>query len=649
MSNVNYSFTTNAEGVLTFQSQVSSFGLDHVTEKDIRSFYAKFSEMAYFDTGLLPVDGSGILSIRSAGPHTQIGYQHAPGMYYINWGGYEGDPNAKKIYVAQPYRIVIADIYNGNLLGARTFYSPIPIQYPAAPLYHVNLPNINCRGYRGNGVGWICLYHREDISHFPFGEKVTKILERCSGVEAYNDANMSETDGPRFYKDHGKPNHIWDPAQWEKRSETDGVEWTLDPDLWIPVLVQDLDNQDKHYNNGEPLTYANAILGNYQAYYTDPIRPKPVNEIVRNSIDSSSIFNWFKVSYNASANINGNTNIVDTFSSTEQVRDSLSKVYIAPPSSHTSDDDEEEDDNENIYVCDSCNDITFNTETDNYYNMYDGSLYCEPCGNDYAVYVNHMDAHFNSEDDDVIFVPYTDNYYYLPAWKYTVACGSCMSKHPYDPSAGYSADMVPIFFNEQTQENLCGFCSATTTCGHCNGSFAVPQFHAEECNIAKKISLDNFKSSYICNACKINKINYVELSTDLNPTSNLYCICGESAAANDFVRMNPILGNSAKVLYDEDKELYQLIVKNNNIIEHFEYIDHDAEKTLENLKLGMFSIYIHFCCPTCHDTYAGNLDGMDIKENLLTLMKKPEVVTAITSNQSENKIAGLSIYHTGVF
>ena len=61
MSNVNYSFTDqDSNGNIVFRSTVNSFGLDHVTDKDLTSFYTKFSSNAYLDTGLLPVDGSGL-------------------------------------------------------------------------------------------------------------------------------------------------------------------------------------------------------------------------------------------------------------------------------------------------------------------------------------------------------------------------------------------------------------------------------------------------------------------------------------------------------------------------------------------------------------------------------------------------------------
>ena len=351
MKNVKYAFVEQNQA-LFMESVVESFGLEHITQKDMESFFLNFSKMAYFDTGLMPVDGSGMLSIRTAGPHTQIGYQHKPGMYYINWGKYEGDPSAQKIYVAQPWRIVIADIYNGNLLGARTFYSPVPIQHPSQPLYHVNLPNINCKGYRGNGVGWICLYHTHEIAHLPFSEKVAHILDRCSGTEAYNDQNMSETDGPRFYQEHGKPIHLWDPSTWQAYSDANGVDWTLDPELWIPVLVAGRDDQGKHTKNGIPLTYADALLGNYQGYYTDPIMPKPVNILTRGDLamQKKTLVDWFKQAYNAAATEGTAVTKLNSFTAAEAFRsDSAYGVTTSTEEEEYDEDEQHEEDPDSAF------------------------------------------------------------------------------------------------------------------------------------------------------------------------------------------------------------------------------------------------------------------------------------------------------------
>ena len=104
MPNIKYSIE-QTDGSIVVRSTVKSFNLDHVVDKDITSYYRQISNQALFDTGLLPLNGTGVLSIRSAGRHTQIAFQHAPTMAYINWGKHEGDPTAKAYLLAQPYRI----------------------------------------------------------------------------------------------------------------------------------------------------------------------------------------------------------------------------------------------------------------------------------------------------------------------------------------------------------------------------------------------------------------------------------------------------------------------------------------------------------------------------------------------------------------
>lgn len=418
MQNVNYTFINN-EGNFVFRSNINSFGLDHVTDKDVTSFYTNFSSSSYFDTGLLPVDGTGLLSIRKAGNHTQIAYQHAPGKYYINWGSHEGDHQAKKYYVAQPYRIVVADLLNGNIYGARTYYTPTPITYPQAPLYHVNLPNINCKGYRGNSVGWICLYHNEDISNYPFNEKLVKILDRCSGTETYNDNNMSETDGPCFYREKNKPDYLTNPQYWQDYSDQNGYEWTLDPELWIPILVKDKDNQDKHYSNGQPLTFADAIIGNYQCYYTDNLIPKPVNRIVRSdySLDSNLVFEWFRNSYNESQQSQLS---IDPYSSSLTVKENLS---LAPPAFVSHPDDNELP--ENSWYCESCNE-TYSEPNHKPIITYTSSYVCQDCVDEgYLIAVNTQCYH---HEDTVLWLTLSDVYIYPDALTYGIdykLCNSC--------------------------------------------------------------------------------------------------------------------------------------------------------------------------------------------------------------------------------
>ena len=332
MDKVAYTFLKDNSNVV-FRSKVNSFNLDHVTDKDIRSFYTQFSNYAAFDTGLMPLDGTGVLSIRKAGPYTQVVYQHKPGSYYVNWGETEKDPNAKKYLLAQPYRIVIIDFKNNNLLGARTFYSTVPATHPDIQLYHVNLPNINCKGYRGNGVGWICLYHTDDWSNLPFNERLALAVERCSGSESYNDANMSETDGPRFYQEmyNNDPtfNYLWNPKVWEEKTLNEGYEWTITEIGWVPIHVHDLDSQDRHIPNGVPFTLRMAIIGAYQAYYTDQEHIKPITALQRNEgvIDSKKIMDYFVNSYNNSTTTYSG---IDTYEQSDKFREKRTTVDQSP-------------------------------------------------------------------------------------------------------------------------------------------------------------------------------------------------------------------------------------------------------------------------------------------------------------------------------
>ena len=64
---VDYSFVQQeSSDSLIFRSRINSFNLDHVTDKDLASFYTSFSNYALMDTGLLPLDGTGLLAIRKA-------------------------------------------------------------------------------------------------------------------------------------------------------------------------------------------------------------------------------------------------------------------------------------------------------------------------------------------------------------------------------------------------------------------------------------------------------------------------------------------------------------------------------------------------------------------------------------------------------
>lgn len=636
MSKVKYNFTQNdTDGQIVFQSTVESFGLDHITEKDFESFYKNFSKTAHFDTGLLPVDGSGMLSIRTAGNHTQIGYQYAPGMYFINWGAFEGDPQASKLYVAQPYRIVIADLYNGNLLGARTFYSPIPIQHPSAPLYHVNLPNINCKGYRNNAVGWICLYHNEDISMYPFNEKVSKVLERCSGVEAYNDANMSETDGPRFYKDKGKPSYIWKPQEWEKYSAEHGYEWMMDPDLLIPVLVQDMDHQDKHYDDGQPLTYTDAVLGSYRAYYYDENPDKLYNTLIRDdrTVNQNELFNLFKKAYASSAVYGQPVKKTDPFSESIKVRQNLSTVFVPIPQI-------DEDEDEEKISCESCGDLYNHHQVSN---TLDDEMVCEDCMNENCLWVEHAGGYAMSSNDNVKWLDITESAYYQPSWDQALSCLNCGEWHPYDQAKGYTSSNTPMYMDHSTGESECTSCSLNLEpCSICQDQLVS--------NLAAKIiDVNNFLQTVkVCNVCWFKSSNsFKDTQQDLNQVG--VCICGSIHLKSSFTQhknsSSGIFMNYSTTInaHDHGDDLITQLINNRWIISNEDLVHallakHGIQKLINNLR---FTFICNISCPNCQTNNYTNEYAKDIITfKHIVENSFPEILQNI---QLDQQIFGLNI------
>jgi len=297
------------------QLTINAGNQSKIEEVDLSDFFLSLSEVSFFETGLLPLDGSGVLSIRKSFDRMQVVFQHKPEIYRVIWGQNEGDQEAIHYDLAMPYRIVIGDFLKNEFYGARHFYSISPITNKNQILFHVNLPNLNCKGYGQThaggsvGVGWICLYHNQpSISQLDIGQKISHLLERSGGTEAYNDSNMSETDGPRFYhecytkefceykgtynvendEEFQSYSYLWNPEDWEQKSETEGFQWTLDPSIWLPVMVEGLDSQGKHHENGEHLTIGSAMDGKYKAYYTDSEPIKSYQSFSRSDLENPS-------------------------------------------------------------------------------------------------------------------------------------------------------------------------------------------------------------------------------------------------------------------------------------------------------------------------------------------------------------------------
>ena len=519
---IEYSLIQDQDKYVAVRSTVKSMNLDHVTDKDLSSFFTNFSKYAHFDTGLLPLDGTGLLAYRQAGNHAQIVVQTAPAVSRILWGESEGG-RVQTYFLAQPYKIYIGDILDGNFYGARIFYSYNPITSPSQELYHTNLPNMNCRGYRGNAVGWVCLYHTSDWSNIPLGEKVARLIERCSGDEAYNDGNMSETDGPRFYAMNHKPSYLTNPTQWEKKTTEEGFLWTLDEGTWIPVLVQDQDHQDKHYENGVPLTLGMALTGDYQAYYSDTTHTKPVNKIARKdkSFDEDYVFALVKKSYELSKLKQAKPENLDPYTYVQKVRDT--HALSSNPNGNGNDNDGNNHDENEQYFCISCEEY-YDYSEDNHTVVDDGVL-CQDCYSEQYVYCENSGHDIHLQTGNAQYLEEIDIWVDAngPHITHCTGCGQVHYNKKFNNN-------FMVFLNSETSEyDRCTQCFEyadqliQANCAVCSKSLPM---NPEYKSYVESISFINPDTSEIINA-------HMHL-TCAKQSSSTVCPCGNLRSAEVF-------------------------------------------------------------------------------------------------------------------
>lgn len=286
-------------GSTTERTVLSGDKIISSSQIDTSEYAEKLGRYTHLDLGLFP---EGVRFFRQNLGYAQVVVELPPGINRNIWGDEEGDPDAEHFMLAQPYRIIIIDFKEGNFFGARIFYSTTPIYNLDIPLYNANLSNINCYGYNGNAVGWLCIYNNENLSQYTWEYKIRRMIERCSGEEAFNFGNMSETDGIKLYSEVSPHYFLSDISIWEQKSQEEGYEWTLNSDLWIPIMVeseveQSTNNFNNHIRNQNhddeydeeyeeiddeifkegsvPLTLRMALNGSYAATYEDKVSPKP--------------------------------------------------------------------------------------------------------------------------------------------------------------------------------------------------------------------------------------------------------------------------------------------------------------------------------------------------------------------------------------
>lgn len=261
-----------------------------------------------FETGLLPVMHSGLLSYRTSHGYEQLIIQLGPEISTVKWGYRENDKDARLYSIAMPYRIVIADFENNNFIGARHFFALAPALDWNTQLYATGFCNTNNLGYNETSIGWICLYHNKagnnivDLSH-----KIDYVVNRESGLgEPYNYVNMSRTDAPIFFKSR-MPNrdHFHSAENWQKHTKKHkDYQWVLDPENNVPLYTNVSDNfyaqkyTDPKHKDSVAYTLYLASHNNYAPYYRRT-EVKPINKPDA-KMDMAGIVNMLSAARNVS-------------------------------------------------------------------------------------------------------------------------------------------------------------------------------------------------------------------------------------------------------------------------------------------------------------------------------------------------------------
>lgn len=395
--------------------------------KSLYDLIKSYSDNAWIETGLLPVSGAGLLSYRAAFGHEQIIYQLPPGIYTIRWGEREHDEDAQNYSLAHPWKVIIADFNNNNFLGLRHFYSSDPITYWDQQLYAVNLPNTNTLGYNGTSVGWTCLYLNDDTRSYTLDQKIEYVIHRESGLsEPYNDNNMRNTDGTRFYENLGKPSYMYDPSEWQLKTLEEGYSWILNPELLVPLHVPETGHAEKYHSQAPCYTLRRASFEPYSAYYSDHTYVKPFNILSANGFTAEHRHIWITPLIGASSS----TTSKPVADPKEVISSPFTFTFPKNLLAYT----------KNGWNCNSCGTkythqsssydvvVSYNYDSDS--DTYDFSYkqFCTSCVDEDTIYLGDHGEYFVLSS--LIYAEKTDSWHLLND---VYLCNACSTAYAYDP------------------------------------------------------------------------------------------------------------------------------------------------------------------------------------------------------------------------
>ena len=146
-----------------------------------------------------------------------------------------------------------------------------------------------------------------------------------------------------------------------------------------------------------------AMLGNYQAYYTDTYRPKSINALSRSDLkfDPTQITNWIARSHHASSLSDTAYNSMEA---SKEIRMDFN-TNIQPGGFDIDDEDENEDEDDNMMTI-ACPITGKTCHVDQNDHMVDsnGNAYCEPCFSENVAFCENTEEYIPINDPKVKWI-----------------------------------------------------------------------------------------------------------------------------------------------------------------------------------------------------------------------------------------------------
>lgn len=294
-----------------------------------------------------------------------------------------------------------------------------------------------------------------------------------------------------------------------KKTTEEGFLWTLNDQTWIPVLVQDQDHQDRHYENGVPLTLGMALTGDYQAYYSDTTHTKPVNKIARKdkSFDEDYVFTLVKKSYELSKLKQTKPENLDPYTYVQKVRD-IHALSSNPNGNGNNNDDNDHDENEQFF-CIACEE--YYDYSDDNHNVVDDGVLCHDCYSEQYVYCENVGHDVHMEQGNVQYLEEIDTWIDANG-PHVINCTGCGQ----------------IYYSKKFTNNFMPFLNSDTndydSCTQCF-EYANQLVQAECAVCSKSLPMNPEYKSYV------ESISYINPDTNQIIDAHMHIDCSVKAAS----------------------------------------------------------------------------------------------------------------------